>query len=156
MNLTFRQATTHDLPAIVRMLADDLLGATREEATEPLNEKYVTAFSEIAASDTNELIVSELDGQVVGTMQLTFIPGISHMGAKRLLIEAVRTHSQHRGQGMGRKMMEYAIERAKEKGCAAVQLTTDNARIDAHRFYESLGFVGSHLGMKLKIERSEK
>jgi GNAT superfamily N-acetyltransferase len=151
MNLTFRPATIDDLPAIVRMLVDDFLGATREDATEPLDERYVTAFNEIDVSDTNELIVTELDGAVTGTMQLTFIPGISRLGSRRLLIEAVRVSSKLRGQGIGKKMILWAIERAKDAGCGSVQLTSDNARKDAHRFYEDLGFEGSHLGMKFTI-----
>ena len=151
MNLIFRQATLDDLPVIVRMLADDFLGATREDAGEPLNENYLKAFAEIDASEANELIVVELDGKVVGTMQLTFIPGISRLGAKRLLIEAVRVDSSLRGHGIGKKMIEWAIGRAKSAGCQSVQLTSDNARKDAHRFYENLGFKGSHLGMKFTI-----
>jgi GNAT superfamily N-acetyltransferase len=151
MNLTFRQATLDDLPAIVRMLADDFLGATREDPAEPLDEKYIKAFQEITASDTNELIVTELDSAIIGTMQLTFIPGISRLGSRRLLIEAVRVDGKLRGQGVGKKMILWAIERAKDAGCGAVQLTSDNARKDAHRFYQDLGFEGSHLGMKFTI-----
>jgi GNAT superfamily N-acetyltransferase len=160
MDLIFRQAALDDLPVIVRMLADDFLGATREDPTEPLNEKYLKAFKEIDASEANQLIVvlSELPAsagsakKMVGTMQLTFIPGISRLGAKRLLIEAVRVDSSLRGHGIGKKMIEWAIGRAKNAGCQSVQLTSDNARTDAHRFYENLGFKGSHLGMKLTLE----
>ena len=135
----------------VRMLGDDFLGTNRETPTEPLDENYVKAFGEIEASDTNELIVVEVDGAVAGTMQLTFIPGISQLGAKRLLIEAVRVDSKYRGRGIGKEMMRWAIRRAGEKGCKTVQLTTNNERKDAHRFYENLGFEGSHLGMKLSL-----
>ncbi|HEV7644825.1 MAG TPA: GNAT family N-acetyltransferase [Pyrinomonadaceae bacterium] len=158
MNITFRQAALDDLPAIVRMLADDFLGATRENPAEPLEESYLKAFKEIDASDSNELIVVEsgsakgASGIIVGTMQLTFIPGISRLGAKRLLIEAVRVDSKLRGAGIGKKMVQWAIERAKTAGCQSVQLTSDNARKDAHRFYENLGFKGSHLGMKLSLD----
>ncbi len=158
MNINFRQATIDDLPAIVRMLADDFLGASRENPAEPLDENYIKAFREIDASDGNELIVVEsgnadgAGGTIVGTMQLTFIPGISRLGAKRLLIEAVRVDGKSRGAGIGKKMIEWAIERAKNTGCQSVQLTSDNARKDAHRFYESLGFKGSHLGMKLSLK----
>ena len=152
MNITYRQATIEDLPAIVRLLADDFLGTTRERIEDPLPESYIKAFEEITSSDTNELIVVESGGEIVGTMQLTFIPGISQLGAKRLLIEAVRVDGKYRGRGIGKQMMQWAIERAKEKGCKTVQLTTNNERKDAHRFYESLGFKGSHLGMKLKLK----
>jgi GNAT superfamily N-acetyltransferase len=158
MNLIFRQATLQDLPGIVRMLADDFLGTTRERCEDPLPENYIKAFEEINASETNELVValSELPASagsltIVGTMQLTFIPGISQLGAKRLLVEAVRVDSKYRGRGIGKQMMEWAIERAKNAGCATVQLTTNNDRKDAHRFYENLGFKGSHLGMKLSL-----
>ncbi len=101
------------------------------------------------------MIVVESDGAggiIVGTMQLTFIPGISRLGAKRLLIEAVRVDSKLRGAGIGKKMIEWAIERARTAGCQSVQLTSDNARKGAHRFYENLGFKGSHLGMKLSLD----
>jgi GNAT superfamily N-acetyltransferase len=156
MNIAFRPAAINDLPAIVRLLADDFLGTNRERVEDPLPESYLKAFEEIDAGDTNELIVVELanetGGAIVGTMQLTFIPGISTLGAKRLLIEAVRVDGKYRGRGIGKKMMEWAIERAKEKGCKTVQLTTHNERKDAHRFYESLGFKGSHLGMKLSLK----
>lgn len=152
MNLVFRQATIEDLPGIVRMLADDFLGTTRERYEDPLPDGYLKAFAEIEASETNELVVAEMGGQVIGTMQLTFIPGISQLGAKRLLIEAVRVDGEYRGRGIGKQMMEWAIERAKNAGCATVQLTTNNDRTDAHRFYENLGFKGSHLGMKLSLK----
>lgn len=164
MNLIFRQAQLEDLSEIVRMLADDFLGATREKYEDPLPESYVKAFEEINVSETNELIVvlSEPGAPsvaatgsnsltVVGTMQLTFIPGISMQGAKRLLIEAVRVDAGYRGRGIGKKMMEWAIERARAEDCLTVQLTTNAERKDAHRFYENLGFKGSHLGMKLTL-----
>jgi GNAT superfamily N-acetyltransferase len=172
MNLIFRQATIEDLPGIVRLLADDFLGATRERCEDPLPESYLTAFAEIDASETNELIVTVSEPPasaggflsepvaaatgsnsetIVGTMQLTFIPGISFQGARRLLVEAVRVDVKHRSRGIGRKMMEWAIERARARGCLTVQLTTNAERKDAHRFYEKLGFKGSHLGMKLTL-----
>jgi GNAT superfamily N-acetyltransferase len=152
MDLIFRQATINDLPEIVRMLADDFLGTDRERVEDPLPQSYVKAFEEINAGDTNELIITESDGRIVGTMQLTFIPGISQLGARRLLIEAVRVDSKYRGIGIGKKMMQWAIERAREKCCRTVQLTTNNNRKDAHRFYAQLGFKGSHLGMKLSLK----
>ncbi len=133
------------------MLADDFLGTARERYEDPLPDGYLKAFAEIEASETNELVVAETGGHVIGTMQLTFIPGISQLGAKRLLIEAVRVDGEYRGKGIGKQMMEWAIERAKNAGCATVQLTTNNDRKDAHRFYENLGFKGSHLGMKLSL-----
>ncbi len=152
MNPIFRPATIKDLPIIVRMLADDFLGSQRERDEEPLPESYVRAFAEIDSSPNNELIVAEIDGEVIGTMQLTFIPNIAFQGGKRMLIESVRVDSKLRGQGIGKKFMEFAINRAKEKDCLFVQLTTAADREDAHRFYANLGFTASHVGMKLKLK----
>ena len=146
-----RLATDKDLRDIVRMLADDLLGSQRERYEDPLPESYIKAFQEIDADPNNELIVAELNGEVVGTLQLTYTPSISFQGGKRCTVESVRVDEKYRGQGIGRGMMLWAIERAKEKGCISMQLTTNNDRTDAHRFYESLGFSKSHVGMKLKL-----
>jgi ribosomal protein S18 acetylase RimI-like enzyme len=150
--MRFREATIEDLSQIVRMLADDFLGARRERLEAPLPDGYARAFREIEGDPNNELIVAELDGEVVGTLQLTFTPSISSQGGKRCTVESVRVDSARRGEGIGREMMLWAIERAREKGCISMQLTTDNDRADAHRFYERLGFTGSHLGMKLKLQ----
>ena len=128
------------------MLADDPLGATRER---PGDQRYAAAFADIDADPAQLLLVAELDGEVVGTLQLTFIPGLSRLGASRALIEAVRVRSDQRGTGFGRRLVEWAIEHAKSRGCALVQLTTDVSRSGALRFYESLGFEASHVGLKL-------
>lgn len=149
--MKFRIATEDDLSSIVRMLADDFLGSQRERCEDPLPESYLKAFHEIDADPNNELIVAELNGSVIGTLQLTYTPSISFQGGKRCTVESVRVDEKYRGQGIGREMMLWAIERAKEKGCFSMQLTTNNDRIDAHRFYESLGFSKSHIGMKLKL-----
>lgn len=145
---TFRLATRDDLAAIVRMLADDPLGSQRERATDPLPRAYSDAFEAIDRDPNQELIVAEVDGRVVGTLQLTFIPGISRQGMWRGLIEGVRVDSGTRAMGLGRRMVEHAIERARARGCAMVQLTSDKSRHDAIRFYESLGFEATHEGMK--------
>lgn len=150
--LIFRPATIEDLPEIVRMLADDVLGATREQYEDPLPAPYIEAFNEIEADGNNHLIVAEQDGEVVGTLQLTFTPSISIRGGKRATIEAVRIDKRLRGRGAGREMMLWAIERAREEGCIYLQLTTNAAREDAHRFYHDLGFESSHIGMKLKLK----
>jgi ribosomal protein S18 acetylase RimI-like enzyme len=152
MNLEFRQATREDLPEIVRMLADDFLGATRERYENPLPESYVKAFEEISADKNNELIVAENDGAIVGTLQITFTPSISFQGGKRATVESVRVDAKFRGQGLGKDLMLWAIERAKKEGCHTLQLTTNSDRADAHRFYENLGFKGTHLGMKLYLK----
>jgi len=152
MSLKFRPAANSDLPAIVRMLADDFLGSTRERDEIPLPESYLKAFTEIEASPNIELIVAEIEGEVIGTMQLTFIPNLAFQGATRMLIESVRVDGKLRGQGIGKKFMEFAINRAKDKNCLFVQLTTAADRVDAHRFYTKLGFSASHVGMKLRLK----
>ena len=151
MQISFRTAKNEDLLSIVRMLADDFLGQQRERYEDPLPESYINAFREIDADPNNELIVAELDGEVVGTLQLTYTPSISFQGGKRCTVESVRVDEKYRGQGIGHEMMLWAIERAKRKRCISMQLTTNNDRVDAHRFYESLGFSKSHIGMKLKF-----
>lgn len=151
MKLRFRSAQLADLPTIIRMLADDFLGSQRERCEDPLPESYIKAFREIEADPNNELIVAELEGEVIGTLQLTYTPSISFQGGKRCTVESVRVDEKLRGQGIGREMMQWTIERAKENGCASIQLTTNHDRVDAHRFYESLGFSKSHIGMKLKF-----
>ncbi|MFY1669406.1 GNAT family N-acetyltransferase [Plantactinospora sp. WMMB334] len=155
--LIFRSARRADVPAIVTMLLDDEVTASREaaEPTEPTGEEvdaaYWAGFEAVDADPRNELIVAELDGEAVGTMQLTFIPSVSRRGAERMQIEAVRVRADRRGDGIGRRMMAWAVDRARERGCRLVQLTTDKRRTDAHRFYASLGFEASHEGMKLTL-----
>jgi GNAT superfamily N-acetyltransferase len=153
MNLKFRQAAREDLPEIVRMLADDFLGAQREKYETPLPESYLRAFAEIEADKNNELIVAELDGKIVGTLQITFTPSISFQGGRRATVESVRVDAECRGRGIGRELMKWAIERAREEKCVSMQLTTNIERADAHRFYENLGFKKSHLGMKLDLRK---
>jgi GNAT superfamily N-acetyltransferase len=148
MDLTMRAATAADLPAILRLLADDPLGKARETAVEA---PYRAAFDAIAADPNQAMIVAEADGAVVGCFQLSFLPGLSRRGAWRAQIESVRIDSSLRGRGAGQAMMEWAIARARDRGCALVQLTTDKRRGDAHRFYARLGFVASHEGMKLTL-----
>jgi GNAT superfamily N-acetyltransferase len=146
--LTKRQ----DVPAIVRLLADDPLGSTREAANgDQVPNAYWRAFEAIDADPHQLLTVAEVDGQVVGTLQLTFIPSLTYTGGERAQIEGVRVDASHGGRGLGREMVLWAIERARTRGCRLVQLTTDQRRPDAVRFYESLGFRPSHLGMKLSL-----
>jgi GNAT superfamily N-acetyltransferase len=151
MTVTLRRATSGDLPAIVALLADDELGRQREEATDPLPAAYADAFGQIDADPRQLLAVAEQDGRLVGTLQLTFIPYLSHRGGERALIEAVRIAGDARGEGLGRTMLEWAIDQARRRGCRMVQLTTDKRRGDARRFYESLGFTATHEGMKLPL-----
>jgi GNAT superfamily N-acetyltransferase len=149
--LILRDARREDVPIIVRMLVDDPLGSTRERYEEPLPQAYYDAFETTANDPNNRHMIAEVDGNLVGTLHLVFIRGVARMGATRAQIEAVRIAAGQRGEGIGRKMIEAAIEMARERGCSLVQLTTDKTRKDAHRFYESLGFVASHEGMKLSL-----
>ncbi|MFN6955557.1 MAG: GNAT family N-acetyltransferase [Acetobacteraceae bacterium] len=133
------------------MLADDALGATREDPRLPLARGYTDAFAAIAADPNQFLAVAEQDGAVVGTLQLTFIPGLSYQGAWRGQIEAVRVAASRRGQGLGERMIRWAIGECQARGCRMVQLSTNMSRTDAHRFYERLGFSRSHYGYKLDL-----
>lgn len=150
-NLTFRQAVRSDLERVVQLLADDPLGSTREVFSVPLLSSYERAFDEIAKDGNNELIVAEQGGSVVGVLQITFIPYITHQGSWRALIEGVRVAAEVRSSGVGKRMFMWAIERARERKCHLVQLTSDKSRPYAIRFYQSLGFVASHEGMKLRL-----
>lgn len=150
-DLTFRLATEVDLIAIIQLLADDPLGASREKIVTPLPATYLQAFATIRNDSNQELMVAEMDGEIVGTFQLTFIQYLTHQGGLRAQIEAVRVSSAHRGKGIGKIMFNYAIARAEQKGCYVVQLTTDKQRPGAIRFYETLGFVATHEGLKLTL-----
>ena len=149
--ITYRLATRADLPSIVRMLADDELGRQRERCEDPLPESYVKAFEDIDNDNNHELIVAQLDGEVVGTLQLMFLPSISYQGGLRAQVESVRVDTKLRGKRIGSEMMKWTIERAKERGAHVIQLTTHRSREEAHHFYERLGFSRSHLGMKLNL-----
>lgn len=149
--LVFRRANRDDVPRIVELLADDPLGARRERFEHPLPESYVSAFEAIDADPNNELVVVCLDSAVVGVLQITFIPYLTYQGGWRALIEGVRIAADVRSEGIGARMFEWAIQRARERKCHLVQLTTDKARPDALRFYENLGFAASHEGMKLHL-----
>lgn len=145
----FRIATSDDLPEIIKMLADDELGAKREQYQLPLPESYTKAFEIIRKDPHQELTVVEEDGEIVGTFQLSFLQYLTYQGGVRAQIEAVRVRSDRRGKGYGRRIFQYAIERARNKGAHLVQLTTDKKRPEALEFYKALGFVASHEGMKL-------
>ncbi|HEV7149001.1 MAG TPA: GNAT family N-acetyltransferase [Pedococcus sp.] len=144
-----RRATPADLTAIVALLADDPLGAGREHPSSFA--AYERAFAAIDADPSHRLVVLEDDGTVVGTLQLSFLPGLSRGGAWRGQIEAVRVAASHRGQGLGERLVRWAVEESTARGCALVQLTTDKSRRDAHRFYARLGFEPSHEGFKMTL-----
>ena len=149
--MEFRTATEADLPAIVRLLADDDLGRGRELAADPLPREYHEAFAAMTGQAGNRMIVALVEGTVVGCLQLAVIHGLSRRGMKRAQIEAVRVACGHQRAGIGGALLRHAIELARGQGCGLIQLTTDRSRGDAHRFYERLGFVASHVGMKLAL-----
>jgi GNAT superfamily N-acetyltransferase len=149
--VSFRLARRTDVSAIVRMLAEDELGSQRERFETPLPQAYYSAFEAIQADPNQELIVAELDGEVIGTLQLMYLPSLSYQGGTRAQVESVRVAQGLRGKGIGAEMMKWAIERARQRGCHLMQLTSHKSRTDAHRFYEKLGFTKSHIGMKINL-----
>lgn len=152
LRLNFRRARRQDVPAIVSMLADDDLGKTREfPESAVVTEGYYEAFERIDHDPNQFLCVVEKGSQVVGTLQLTLIPGLSRGGALRGQIEAVRVLGSRRGEGLGKALLGWAIEHCRAQACALVQLTSDRTRSEAHRFYEELGFEPSHIGYKLSL-----
>ena len=134
------------------MLADDPLGKQREDSSIPLNSAYLQAFKHIDSDPNNQLILALTEQQVIGMLQLTFIPYLTHTGSWRCLIEAVRIDKKQRGKGLGKQLIQWAINQAREKNCNIVQLTSDKQRPAAISFYESLGFEASHEGFKLKLK----
>jgi ribosomal protein S18 acetylase RimI-like enzyme len=150
--IIFRLARRADLPSIVRMLADDELGSQRERVESPLSESYYSAFEQINSDPNHELIVAEKNGEVIATPHLMFLPSVSFQGGLRAQIESVRVDKRFQSQGIGSEMMKWSMERAQQRGAHMIQLATHESREDAHRFYERLGFKGSHLGMKRSLK----
>lgn len=148
---TFRLATPDDLGTLVRLLADDPLGADREDRDGPPGVAYRDAFDAIEADPNNELWVAVMNGVIVGLLQLTFMPSLTRRGSWRAQVEGVRVAGQVRGEGIGRQLFAHAEARARDRGCGLLQLTTDRSRQDAVRFYERLGFAPSHIGMKREL-----
>ncbi len=150
--LTFRDAIAEDLPTIVRLYADDPLGRAREVLSDPLPERYLEAFHQIDADPRHRLVVVVQQEEIVGTLQLSFLPHLVLCGGERAQIEAVRVRSDRRGTGVGEGMLDWAVDQARRHGCVLVQLTTNSERDAAQRFYERLGFQPTHIGMKLDLE----
>jgi GNAT superfamily N-acetyltransferase len=148
-DLEIRPATGDDVPAIVAMLADDPLGAQRESPDDLA--PYLAALERLRDDPNQHLVVAVREGRIIGTMQLTIIPGLSRKGATRSIIEAVRILADERGSGLGTRLIEWAVDESRRQGCQLVQLTSDSSRTDAHRFYERLGFEASHVGFKLLL-----
>lgn len=149
-DIEIRPAAPDDIPAIVEMLADDALGATRESPDDL--RPYLAAYERLRGDPNQFAMVAVRAERVVGTFQLTVIPGLSRRGSTRSVIEGVRVHGSERGRGLGQLMVEWAVAESRRQGCSLVQLTSDTARPEAHRFYERLGFVGSHVGFKLTLQ----
>ncbi|MEZ5913424.1 MAG: GNAT family N-acetyltransferase [Paracoccaceae bacterium] len=147
--IAFRDAVEADVPEIVALLADDALGALREDGSDAA---YLAAFRAMKAEQGNTLIVGEREGRVVATYQLTFISGLSLRAARRAQVESVRVEASLRGQGIGAAMFADAEARARAAGCALLQLTMHETRRDARRFYERLGFTASHIGFKRRLD----
>ncbi|MFF9773044.1 GNAT family N-acetyltransferase [Streptomyces sp. NPDC013978] len=148
-DLEIRPATEDDVPEIVAMLADDPLGAQRESPDDLA--PYLTALERLRGDPHQHVVVAVRQGRVVGTLQLTIVPGLSRRGSTRAIIEGVRVHADERGSGLGSRLIEWAIESSRAQGCQLVQLTSDATRTEAHRFYERLGFEASHVGFKLPL-----
>ena len=151
--MKFRKANRSDVSEIVKMIANDKLGKLRENFKDPLPEIYYSAFDKITNDDNQELVVLEdTNGEVIGTLQLSFIQYLTYQGGIRAQIEAVRIREDQRGKGIGEKMFNWAIQRAKDRKAHLIQLTTDKKRQEALRFYEKLGFKASHEGMKIHFK----
>ena len=150
-NVVVRPAVAGDLLEIVRLLAADPLGAQRESFDTPLPKGYTDAFEEITRDANNELLVASADDAVVGVLQLTFIPGLTYRGGWRAMVEGIRVAESHRSRGVGRMLIDFATNHARRRRCHMLQLTTDKRRPEAIRFYQGLGFVASHEGMKLHL-----
>lgn len=148
-DLDIRPATKDDVPAIVAMLADDPLGAQRESPDDLT--PYLTALERLSADPNQHVVVAVRESRIVGTLQLTIIPGLSRKGATRSIIEAVRIHADERGSGLGTQLIQWAVDESRRQDCQLAQLTSDASRTDAHRFYERLGFEASHVGFKLTL-----
>ena len=151
MPLTYRRATRSDLAFMVGLIAEDFVGPAPDDAADAEAPEYVAALDAIAADPRNELYIAELDGRSVGTLQLTFLPGIMRRGMWRGLIERVHIIPSERNKGFGGEMLRWAAGRCREMGCGMVQLTSNKARVDAHRFYRKLGYEQSHEGFKLYL-----
>lgn len=150
-DITFRTARRDDLPAIVALLADDDVNGHREKPGEPLVRGYLAAFAAIVGDANNALFVGEQDGVVIATAQLTFVPTLVAQGTTRAIVEGVRVSSHVRSQGLGEKMLRFCEDIARQHGCGSIQLTTSMARVDAHRFYDRIGYEHSHKGFKRSL-----
>jgi len=153
-SIKIRKATLEDLQQIVGLLAEDPIASSRESMNPQDLCIYQKAFQEIQEDPNHEIMVADISGTVIGVLQLSYLIHLSRKGARRAQIEGVRVSKNSRGQGVGKKLIQEAIDRAKSKGCQLVQLTSDKARDDAINFYRSMGFIASHEGFKLRLSNS--
>jgi GNAT superfamily N-acetyltransferase len=149
--ILYREASAGDLPDIVSLIADDPLGQTRERPGPQPDHAYLSAFEAIERDPNQMLVVAVDEDRIIGTLQLSFIPGLARMGAWRGQIDAVRIAKDRRQQRLGEALISWAVEQCRKRGCKLVQLTTDRRRPDAHRFYDRLGFKPTHIGYKLNL-----
>jgi GNAT superfamily N-acetyltransferase len=153
--VALRRASRDDVPALVGLITSDAVAQERGDVPGGDLTPYVDAFERIDAAPGELLVVADRDGEVVGTLQLSILPGLARRGATRAQIEAVRVREDQRGEGLGSAMLRWAVSEAQRRGCTLVQLTSDTSRDDAHRFYERLGFVASHTGFKMRLPATE-
>ena len=154
--INIRRAKQCDLPFIVQLLADDTIGTTREDSTMPPNAFYLKAWGDISKNNNAEIFVVEDGSQIIGMAQIDYLQYLTYQGGCRAQIEGVRIHKEYRNKGVGKKLFNFLIDKAIQRGCHLVQLTTDKTRPDALKFYESLGFVQSHIGMKLHFKKNKQ
>ncbi len=152
MKLNFRKAKESDLPKLIKMLMGDSLGATREDGSHPINQRYIDMFHLIDQDNNNEIIVAENNGKAIGMLHMTYIPCLTHIGSWRCLIEGVRVAKKFRSHGVGTHFFKWAIRRARERGCYIMQLTSNKDRTNAIRFYHKIGFNASHEGFKFDLQ----
>ena len=149
--LTYRDATPADLPFIIALIVEDSVVAIDDDPADAGSPAYVDALAAITADPNQEMLIAERDGVPVGCFQLSYLPGLMRRGMWRGQIEVVHIAAAHRNGGLGSEMMRWAVERCRARGCGMVQLTSNKQRLDAHRFYERLGFAKSHEGFKLYV-----
>lgn len=152
IEIKIREANSDDLSSIIQLLADDPLGAQREDSAMPPNAYYLEAWDNISKDNNAEIFIVEDQGRVIGVAQLDYLQYLTYQGGRRAQIEGVRVHQKYRNKGVGKQLIQFLIEKARQNGCHLVQLTTDITRRNALKFYESLGFVPSHIGMKLHLK----
>lgn len=152
LNVSIRLAKREDLTDIIALFAADMIGGHGDTTAPDAFPDYLAAFDRIITTPNESLYVAELDGAVVGTFQTTVLTTLSGRGSSNLLIEAVQTRKDMRGRGIGETMMRFAIESARQQGLSKIQLSSNKARVDAHRFYERVGFEPSHLAFKIRLK----